>query len=606
MITTINADRIVRRKDFLDPHVANRLAVSSVFRTIQGEGPFAGRVADFLRLAGCNFGDKQDHCDFCFPEDTVFQTAHGKKKFKDVRVGDELFALDENGNITTTKVKKVLTRAVDKNSIVNLTFDVDGTTRKLTCTDEHPIHTSNRGFVPAKDLKASDRIVHVKPGELQSFINSRRLSENNPSFDKTTVAKQKATFRKRFSNDQYDLSRTDAQKARYSASKLGDKNPMKRHDVRLKSAQGHVYPKSKLEMSYEELFQQLGINAKYVANTGFAVGNDEVGYRIPDFKLPGKKVIETYNTTFKYVRGGKRTRRTRKNYEEPTRAFYESLGYEVLFLTEKDRPGYGIGSGNKATPSNFATLKAKVVAFKRNGAKLVKRTTGLVSSAGRYANADGKVNVVNFSCAPYNTFLVNDIHTHNCDTAFQLDNATWISLEAVRTILLSQMGYDPKDILVVTGGEPTLQNNLLPFLELVKGDFSEIQIETNGTQAYFFDEVPSNVYTVVSPKASKKIHGYAPLSPRVMEKASCLKFVLSADPESAHHTVPDWAMTHKQVYVSPMAVYARPYEGEVSSIWVDGLFNKEETAANYAYAAQYAMKHNLILSLQTHLFTNIP
>ena len=197
-------------------------------------------------------------------------------------------------------------------------------------------------------------------------------------------------------------------------------------------------------------------------------------------------------------------------------------------------------------------------------------------------------------------------HCDFCDTAFQLDNATWISLEAVRTILLSQMGYDPKDILVVTGGEPTLQNNLLPFLELVKGDFSEIQIETNGTQAYFFDEVPSNVYTVVSPKASKKIHGYAPLSPRVMEKASCLKFVLSADPESAHHTVPDWAMAHKQVYVSPMAVYARPYEGEVSSIWVDGLFNKEETAANYAYAAQYAMKHNLILSLQTHLFTNIP
>lgn len=45
------------------------LAVTSVFYTLQGEGPFAGRPAVFVRLAGCNFGGKAVACQGC---DTAF------------------------------------------------------------------------------------------------------------------------------------------------------------------------------------------------------------------------------------------------------------------------------------------------------------------------------------------------------------------------------------------------------------------------------------------------------------------------------------------------------------------------------------------------------
>ena len=38
------------------------LLVRSRFLTIQGEGPFMGRRAFFIRLAGCNYGDKVNHC----------------------------------------------------------------------------------------------------------------------------------------------------------------------------------------------------------------------------------------------------------------------------------------------------------------------------------------------------------------------------------------------------------------------------------------------------------------------------------------------------------------------------------------------------------------
>lgn len=52
------------RKSWLDE--AGRLAVQSIFPTIQGEGPFAGRPAIFIRLAGCNL-----RCWFC---DTDFES----------------------------------------------------------------------------------------------------------------------------------------------------------------------------------------------------------------------------------------------------------------------------------------------------------------------------------------------------------------------------------------------------------------------------------------------------------------------------------------------------------------------------------------------------
>ncbi len=203
-------------------------------------------------------------------------------------------------------------------------------------------------------------------------------------------------------------------------------------------------------------------------------------------------------------------------------------------------------------------------------------------------------------------------HCSWCDTSFQLDKAEAFTKEALLAAVLALPGYSPSDILVITGGEPTLQEALGEFIYDASPHFKMSQLETNGTQAYFFamfGDLPK-LYVVVSPKASLKLGGYAPLSSTVLTHTDCLKFVLSADPDSVHHEVPEWAVkwqrdTYEPVYVSPMTVYTRAYQGEISSIW-DDYIDKEQTKANYAYAAQYAMDNNLWLSLQTHLFTAIP
>src|ERR1700681_1627536 len=73
-----------------------------------------------------------------------------------------------------------------------------------------------------------------------------------------------------------------------------------------------------------------------------------------------------------------------------------------------------------------------------------------------------------------------------CDTSFEFDKGMLYSPEKLLEVVMALPGYSPKDILVLTGGEPTLQHNLIKFMEMAEPYFRLIQIETNGTQPSFF------------------------------------------------------------------------------------------------------------------------
>lgn len=211
-----------------------------------------------------------------------------------------------------------------------------------------------------------------------------------------------------------------------------------------------------------------------------------------------------------------------------------------------------------------------------------------------------------------------DSHCQWCDTFFAIDEATQYSGVSLQ-LKMTEQGWQPSDIIVFTGGEPTLQHYLLEVIAQLKVANPDviIQLETNGTQASFFARYAEEhmerfgLEVVCSPKAGP--NGYMAISPTVFNHVSAFKFVVSAE-EGAHHEVPEWALESSRsqeedwraVYVSPMAQYLRAYDGEVSSIWDDTLIDRAKTSANYAYAAAYAMKHNLLLSVQAHLFCALP
>lgn len=194
-------------------------------------------------------------------------------------------------------------------------------------------------------------------------------------------------------------------------------------------------------------------------------------------------------------------------------------------------------------------------------------------------------------------------------------------------------GKNRRIVLVITGGEPTLQLNLVAFLEQANEFFHASQIESNGILSM---GLPEKTTYVVSPKCLEK-NGqavkYLTPNPETLERASCLKFVMGFDNDqfSPYSEVPDWAHrwaeeTGKQVFVSPMNIYntlpqkskeirsqkddisiqERSTVDEIITFWEDGLLDMEANRINHEKTAEYAMKHGFILNLQIHLFASLP
>ena len=222
-----------------------------------------------------------------------------------------------------------------------------------------------------------------------------------------------------------------------------------------------------------------------------------------------------------------------------------------------------------------------------------------------------------------------------CDAYF--DDGDWMSFEEVKAAAMEAIagtvsGVDAKAFarrrvgLVVTGGEPMLQDHLAGFLAATRHDFSWQQIESNGTQN--ISALPANVRTVISPKCAEK-NGVATkyLAPHqsVVAKADCLKFVVSSDPDSPYHDIPDWAKElaaqGRPIYISPMNVYKKlpakavaiEFNGkasmsqrstidEVVSFWDDDLLDRVANRANHEYAARLCVENAYIFNLQGHLY----
>lgn len=58
-------DRNIAPRDYRLLRENDMVRVSNIFYTIQGEGPFAGHSALFIRLSGCNLGSKSRSCQWC-------------------------------------------------------------------------------------------------------------------------------------------------------------------------------------------------------------------------------------------------------------------------------------------------------------------------------------------------------------------------------------------------------------------------------------------------------------------------------------------------------------------------------------------------------------
>lgn len=196
-----------------------------------------------------------------------------------------------------------------------------------------------------------------------------------------------------------------------------------------------------------------------------------------------------------------------------------------------------------------------------------------------------------------------------CDTKFFIDGGHDWSFDRLFAEV-EELAGDKTRTIVLTGGEPLLQKTSVEkFGELVKAQGWTIQIESNG---YFVDSdtLPGHII-VVSPKIPHNKNRYLPYKSAWRERGAHIKYVVSADPSSPYHDVPQDVLDDLhtirlnggEVYVSAMCIYKRNTEpGEIANIWDETLVDRQATGENYRYAASLALKYGIKVSYQTHLF----
>lgn len=209
-------------------------------------------------------------------------------------------------------------------------------------------------------------------------------------------------------------------------------------------------------------------------------------------------------------------------------------------------------------------------------------------------------------------FGAKDIACQWCDTSFKIADGKALSFADIAQQLEEHSFGDFKPLVVLTGGEPLLQPNAPDFVAYLLNAGYQVQVETNGSFLHKLSNLAitaKSLHIVCSPKQIKG--NYAKAAPDFAYTLATnpvhFKFVVSADPETGHNVIPDWANeVNAEVWVSPMTVYRKAYSGEVSSIWDSELVDQERTADNYRYAAELVLGNpNLKFSCQVHTFMGI-
>jgi Pretoxin HINT domain/Bacterial EndoU nuclease len=119
---------------------------------------------------------------FCFVAGTLVRTPDGLKPIEDIQVGDRVESRDEVTNETTWKPVLQLIRNTGKSTLNIILVDDDGNSDKIGVTPEHPFRVEGKGWVPAGELKAGDKVIGATD-KLLTIKSSVRDKERHDTYN---------------------------------------------------------------------------------------------------------------------------------------------------------------------------------------------------------------------------------------------------------------------------------------------------------------------------------------------------------------------------------------------------------------------------------------
>ena len=150
-------------------------------------------------------------------------------------------------------------------------------------------------------------------------------------------------------------------------------------------------------------------------------------------------------------------------------------------------------------------------------------------------------------------------------------------------------------LMVVTGGEPFRQPEVVPFINwMIIQHGWKVQVETNGSMQIPL-ELNNDCVVVCSPKSSK-------LHPSAAQRANHFKYVLKAGNYLQEDGLPLQALDHRS---SPYI--ARPPVNFRGNIYLQPMDEKdaEKNRANIRQVVENAKMHGYIVQLQVHKYLGV-
>jgi len=543
-----------------------RCHLHNIFYSIQGEGKYMGVPTLFFRFNKCNLLCDYCIGYMPGRNKPEIMGVHKSKHIMDVEVGDKLLTVDNNGSLVETNVKNIYTRDVTKyyrlkienkpllyvtpehpflvNGVWKLAkdlevgdeiehvsmneklkywwinynpmFSLDAIKKHVKNTDYDIIGEKVSRMIKRKKengtYKSSIQI--LKENSIESYNEwKKKLSfvhkgKKNGMYGNTEVAKRTGQILKmKYANGEIEsywdkYKREDPERYKYLKSEasrrmMGENNPMKDLDVRKRNWKSHNKRPTSPEKKFIEFIDQYNLLIDYVGNGKLWVRTKGEIHN-PDFIVTGqKKVVEIYDSTSPF---------RDDSYEERMDVFYESAGYKCFCIDLKRR-------SIKKQKEFFIDLLPKVNKFIHNGLRVLEKDYFDVEKKYNYKYPNGKgsesfkvkkkLKVFNFTCEPYNSYIVNGLIVHNCDTKFSECDIE--SVDVMVKLITDFIKSYPIQHICFTGGESLMFKDDIVFLvnfirdNLHFNNFS-VKIETNGTLDLKLDIPFTNIIYTITPK----------------------------------------------------------------------------------------------------------